>query len=383
MSISLSISTKRQHLSPLLSLRPPAGRAPYSAAIADHKPISGIPSGPRQGKLDVAEADRAGRADVARTVRGQQPRAVDEGPARRCRDPPGRAGRRRSAAGHAAGRPTDRAPQLGGPPRPSPVSDIGCRPSSKASATPPPATASFQPRRSARPAAAAASARAARAGRSTGRRRADSRATAAGHAVARPAHEGEHPQQDQRHHRADAGQRQQDRAQPAQPGRPALSTMRQHIQAASTRRPGRRRWSGRTSPAGPRSRSPSLSASPATALAVRPVAEGQHRHDDERADHRHEMEQRQQRPRSRRARRCARSARSAAARTAHARPGSPSGAKCRARPASQITGQHRRQVHRSRPAPRLRSRPARRAAGARPRRSSAPAASAPKYSGRP
>src|SRR4249920_1619225 len=82
MSITLSISNNSDSIcSPLLSLRPPAGRAPYSAAIADHKPISGIPSGPRQGELDRAQADRAGRADVARTVLGQEARAIDKSPA--------------------------------------------------------------------------------------------------------------------------------------------------------------------------------------------------------------------------------------------------------------------------------------------------------------
>ena len=83
--------------------------------------------------------------------------------------------------------------------------------------------------------------------------------------IARPAHEGEHPQQDQRHDRADTPASVSRIApSPAQPGRPAFSTMRHAIQAASTARDQRRRrWSGRRSPSGRRSRRPSLSALPA------------------------------------------------------------------------------------------------------------------------
>jgi len=47
-------------------------------------------------------------------------------------------------------------------------------------------------------------------------------------------HIGEDPKEDQRHDRAYAGQREQHAPSPAQPGKPAFSTMRHAIHAAST-----------------------------------------------------------------------------------------------------------------------------------------------------
>src|SRR5471032_2952466 len=88
---------------------------------------------------------------------------------------------------------------------------------------------------------------------------------------------------------------------PVQPGRPALATMRQAIHAKSMNatmakalvRPARPNRAAISVP---------ISAISLTRFAVRPVAEGQDRHDDERADERDEM---QQRPGARVTRACA------------------------------------------------------------------------------
>ena len=300
---------QRQHRfsAPHAAGRPPAA-APYSAAIADHKPISGIASGPRQGKLDAAQADRAGRADVARTVLGQQARAVDEGAARGAQILQAEPARRRSAAGHAAGRPTDRAPTSSvGCAAGAPVRTIGCgravdgerhAAAGRCRQLRPPVGQRRGERRQGGGLAQAPGGRTSRrramprsrAGSSRGQRmKANTHSSTSGTIEPTPVSVSRIA------------------PSPAQPGRPAFSTMRHAIQAASTA-PTRAKalLEAEASPSGPRSRSPSLNASPAS-FAVRPVAEGQHRHDDERADHRHEMEQRQRAGEARPACRCARS----------------------------------------------------------------------------
>src|SRR5258708_30346068 len=80
---------------------------------------------------------------------------------------------------------------------------------------------------------------------------------------------------------------------PAQPGKPAFSTMRHAIQAASTvptmaKKPVRpKKWSR------PAISRPMVLAPLLLRFAIRPAAESQHRHDNEGADNRHEVEQRQ------------------------------------------------------------------------------------------
>src|SRR5579872_1066330 len=83
---------------------------------------------------------------------------------------------------------------------------------------------------------------------------------------------------------------------PAQPGSPAFSTIRQAIQQASSS-PNRAKALLRPSSALSATRSKPMSARPGAraarrCLAVRPVAEGQDRHDNERADHRQEVQER-------------------------------------------------------------------------------------------
>ena len=118
-------------------------------------------------------------------------------------------------------------------------------------------------------------------------------------------------------------------AAPAQPGRPALSAMRQHIQAASTSATsGEGAGQPEQAEDGGEIEAHHGRVHRRLAFAVRPIAEGQDRHDDERSRSPARDGTATAGPSSPRARRCASSARSAAARTAHARPGAPSGRTC-------------------------------------------------------
>ncbi|KAK6021141.1 hypothetical protein OSTOST_13197, partial [Ostertagia ostertagi] len=110
--------------------------------------------------------------------------------------------------------------------------------------------------------------------------------------VARPAHEGEDPEEDQRHDRADAGQRHQDGAEagpagqagflddaPGHPGREHGADQREGAGQPEQAREGRDFHPEHLSPR--------------PGFARGPGAERQHAHDDEGADDRHQMKQRQ------------------------------------------------------------------------------------------